>query len=233
MPKGPKKHFKGLRRASPTLAKRFDPGTPIAKIDTRPMAILAVIIVTVATLMVRVPQHAVVVEFWPDEGSHPFTAESYDRSALSSEIVNRLTLSFIGEILWNGHPITSRELVTLLQEVQSADTQSIVEFEPDANASYEFSAKVLWILRASGAQFRIAGMEKYCQFDNGDNGFASSGQVSSLNLAHSIAILDPEGLNAWRDREPCEPLQASHRPPPAGLPPCHPSWRSPPPRSSP
>lgn len=78
---------------------------------------------------------------------------------------NRLVLAQSGALLWNGRAISEPELVGLLAAVRAMRTQPQVEFEPEANARYEASTRVLNIVKASGiSRFGFAGNEKYRAF---------------------------------------------------------------------
>ena len=69
------------------------------------------------------------------------------------------------EILWNGTPINQGELVSNLQTSMSYAIEPELQFEPEANASYDLSAKVLNIIKASGVtKFGFVGNEKYRVF---------------------------------------------------------------------
>ncbi len=202
------------RRAWARLRRRerFDHGEPIAKIDMRPMVIIATCLAAFTAILPKGPTHAVVIELWDGNGAHPLIAGSGDRRFETSAVVTRLALSSVGEILWNDEPVDQRQLITLLVETQESTPQTIVEFEPDPFASYDFSAKVLQILVSSGAPFRITGMEKYCEFRS--SRFAQRGSASSLGIALSLTPLpSDEQLRELTQRfQGCEPRAVDHRP---------------------
>jgi len=80
-------------------------------------------------------------------------------------IVNKIVLTPQGEILWNATPINDGELVRNLQQTLNFSVEPELQFEPEANASYDLSAKVLNIIKGSGVtKFGFVGNEKYRSF---------------------------------------------------------------------
>jgi len=80
-------------------------------------------------------------------------------------IKNKLVLTQEGQILWNARPVNQSELVSLLQETTTFAVEPELQFEPEALASYDISARVLNVIKASGVtKFGFVGNEKYRQF---------------------------------------------------------------------
>lgn len=75
---------------------------------------------------------------------------------------NKVVLTTDNQVLWNGNPINNGQLVTLLQESMKLPTEPELQFEPEANASYDLSARVLNIIKGSGVtKFGFVGNERY------------------------------------------------------------------------
>ncbi|MEM6826607.1 MAG: biopolymer transporter ExbD [Pseudomonadota bacterium] len=80
-------------------------------------------------------------------------------------IKNKLVITQEDQLLWNAEPITPGQLVTNLQESTRMSVEPELQFEPDQFASYDRSAKVLQIIKASGiTKFGFVGNEKYRVF---------------------------------------------------------------------
>ena len=80
-------------------------------------------------------------------------------------VKNKIVLTPANEILWNGTPITDNTLVANLQTSLSYAVEPELQFEPEATASYELSAKVLNIIKGSGVtKFGFVGNDKYRVF---------------------------------------------------------------------
>ena len=80
-------------------------------------------------------------------------------------VKNKLILTQGEQILWNGETINQGQLVTLLQETTTFAVEPELQFEPEALASYDLTAKVLQIIKTSGVtKFGFVGNEKYRAF---------------------------------------------------------------------
>jgi biopolymer transport protein ExbD len=110
----------------------------------------------------------------------PVPPDSRDRAAA---LKNKIALTARNQILWNGVPINQEMLVANLQITQRFAVVPELEFEPEAEASYEFSAKVLNIIStAHVTELRFVGNEKYCSFDTDErrgHGACIADQISA------------------------------------------------------
>lgn len=80
-------------------------------------------------------------------------------------IKNKLVLTAQDAVLWNGNQISEGELVTILQQTTTMAVEPELQFEPEALASYDVSARVLQIIKASGVtKFGFVGNDKYREF---------------------------------------------------------------------
>ena len=83
-------------------------------------------------------------------------------------VKNKIVLTGADQILWNGQPITDNQLVANLQQTLTFAVEPELQFEPEPNASYDLSAQVLNIIKASGVtKFGFVGNEKYRVFGTG------------------------------------------------------------------
>ena len=68
-------------------------------------------------------------------------------------------------ILWNGTAINESELVANLNTSKTFAVEPELQFEPDQQASYDLSIRVLNLIKASGVtKFGFVGNEKYREF---------------------------------------------------------------------
>lgn len=80
-------------------------------------------------------------------------------------VINKVVLTPQNLILWNGNPVNRGGLVYQLQETLRYPVEPELQFEPEAQASYQLSADVLNIIKASGVtKFGFVGNERYRQF---------------------------------------------------------------------
>lgn len=80
-------------------------------------------------------------------------------------IKNKLVLTQDGQILWNANPVNQQGLVDLLSETTTFAVEPELQFEPEPLASYDLTARVLNVIKASGVtKFGFVGNEKYREF---------------------------------------------------------------------
>jgi biopolymer transport protein ExbD len=80
-------------------------------------------------------------------------------------IKNKIVLTVQDQILWNGTAVTEGEMVTILADTTRIVPEPELQFEPEALASYEISARVLNDIKASGVtKFGFVGNDKYRDF---------------------------------------------------------------------
>ena len=80
-------------------------------------------------------------------------------------VKNKLILNAANQILWNGNAINESQLLSLLNQSKAMNPEPELQFEPEARASYELSARVLNLIKASGVtKFGFVGNEQYRVF---------------------------------------------------------------------
>jgi biopolymer transport protein ExbD len=78
---------------------------------------------------------------------------------------NKVTISPDNRILWNGNAVQPGQLLSLLQQTLTYADEPELQYQPDPNASYELSAKVLNIIKGSGVhKFGFVGNEQFAEF---------------------------------------------------------------------
>lgn len=79
---------------------------------------------------------------------------------------NQLFITRENHILWNGQRVSLGQLARLLKKTSILSPEPELSFRPDAKASYDMSAKVLQIMKNSGAtKFGFVGNEAYSTSD--------------------------------------------------------------------
>ena len=133
-----------------------DDGSPMMEMNMTPLIDVLLVLLIVFIMSIPVATHSVDIDL---PTPSPPTDEIID------PIKNKIVLTPANEILWNGTPINQGELVSNLQTSMSYAIEPELQFEPEANASYDLSAKVLNIIKASGVtKFGFVGNEKYRVF---------------------------------------------------------------------
>ena len=134
-----------------------DDGQPMMEMNMTPLIDVLLVLLIVFIMSIPVATHSVDIDL---PTPSPPTEDIID------PIKNKIVLTPNNEILWNGEPITDSQLVGNLQQTLTFATEPELQFEPEPQASYDLSAKVLNIIKASGVtKFGFVGNEKYRVFE--------------------------------------------------------------------
>jgi len=135
-------------------------GEPMIDMNMTPLIDVLLVLLIMFIITIPVATHSVDIDL--PQGAPPPTDNMVD------PIKNKLVLTSTDQILWNGTPISQGQLVTNLQESLTFAVEPELQFEPEALASYDLSARVLNIIKGSGVtKFGFVGNEKYRQFGSG------------------------------------------------------------------
>ena len=138
-----------------------DDGSPMMEMNTTPLIDVMLVLLIMFIITIPVATHAVNIDL-PSPDPNPPPLDQID------PVVNKIVLSPEGEILWNGNAINQNELVRNLNVTLGMQPEPELQFEPDANASYDLSVKVLNVIKASGVtKFGFVGNDKYRSFGTG------------------------------------------------------------------
>ena len=141
------------------MAGGKEDGTPMMEMNMTPLIDVLLVLLIVFIMSIPVATHAVNIDL---PVAAPPTNEIID------PVRNKIVLTPNNEILWNGEAITPNQLVGNLQRTLAFSVEPELQFEPEANASYDLSAKVLNIIKMSGVtKFGFVGNEKYRVFGKG------------------------------------------------------------------
>lgn len=76
-------------------------------------------------------------------------------------VINKIVITSRDEILWNGVPVSLETLRVNLESTKSLPVEPQLQFVPDMQASYEFSSRVLNVIKDSNVtKFGFVGNEK-------------------------------------------------------------------------
>ena len=133
-----------------------DDGAPMMEMNMTPLIDVLLVLLIMFIITIPVATHSVDIDL-PVPSDVP--ADSVE------PVKNKLVLTADNQILWNGKAISDGQLVTLLQQSKAMQPEPELQFEPEARASYDLSAKVLNIIKASGVtKFGFVGNEQYRVF---------------------------------------------------------------------
>jgi biopolymer transport protein ExbD len=133
-----------------------DDGQPMMEMNTTPLIDVMLVLLIMFIITIPVATHSIDIDLpSPSETPPP----------LVDPVKNKIVLTPAGEILWNGEPIDQGGLVSNLQESLRLPVEPELQFEPEPLASYDLSAKVLNIIKATQVtKFGFVGNEKYRVF---------------------------------------------------------------------
>jgi biopolymer transport protein ExbD len=137
-----------------------DDGSPMMEMNMTPLIDVLLVLLIMFIITIPVATHSVDIDLpVPNPNDVPPPVDP---------IKNKIVLTPRNEILWNGTPISSGVLVANLETSKNMSVEPELQFEPEAQASYDLSAQVLNIIKVSGVtKFGFVGNEKYRIFDKG------------------------------------------------------------------
>lgn len=142
------------------FATRHEGVRPFGDINTTPL--IDVMLVLLVMLIFTIPPATQSVDIdLPQQGDPlPFP--------VPDPVRNKIVLTTDGRILWNGDTINQSQLQASLVATTRLRPEPELQFEPEPQASYDLSAKVLRSIKASGAtKFGFVGNERYRAFTGG------------------------------------------------------------------
>lgn len=139
------------------MAGGKDDGQPMMEMNMTPLIDVLLVLLIMFIITIPVATHAVNIDL-------PQPTPPTD-DIIIDPVKNKIVLTRDNKVLWNGDPINSGQLVSLLQETTTMNPEPELQFEPEPDASYDISARALNIIKASGVtKFGFVGNEKYRVF---------------------------------------------------------------------
>jgi len=136
-----------------------DDGSPMMEMNTTPLIDVMLVLLIMFIITIPVATHSVDIDL-PTPSNTP--TDNVD------PITNKIVLTPAGQILWNNQAISDNQLVANLQQTLTFAVEPELQFQPEGNASYDQSAKVLNIIKGSGVtKFGFVGNEQFRQFGKG------------------------------------------------------------------
>lgn len=131
------------------------PERPMSEMNTTPLIDVMLVLLIMFVITIPAATHSVDI----DVG----ISECLDCPL--DPVKNRVVIDGDDTVRWNDKPVTQSQLAALLQQTRALPVEPELQFEPDANASYNSSARTLATIEASGVtRFGFVGNERYRQF---------------------------------------------------------------------
>src|SRR5688500_3149380 len=134
-----------------------DDGAPMMEMNMTPLIDVLLVLLIMFIITIPVATHSIDIDLPVANPDPP--------PDMVDPIKNKIVLTPQNEILWNGEPISQGTLVANLRTSLRMPVEPELQFEPEPQASYDLSARVLTIIKASGVtKFGFVGNEKYRVF---------------------------------------------------------------------
>lgn len=134
---------------------------PLGEMNTTPLIDVMLVLLVMLIFTIPVATNSVDVDL-PVADEHGLMLEP-------DPLVNKISLTSDGAILWNGTETDPAGLRASLEAANALRPQPELQYEPEAAAGYDITAKVLNDIKASGAtKFGFVGNDRYRSFEKPD-----------------------------------------------------------------
>ena len=134
-----------------------DDGEPMMEMNTTPLIDVMLVLLIMFIITIPVATHAVSIDLPNPSAPPPDVIIKRDK--------NKVVIMPNNEILWNGTPMDQGQLLGALQATLNIKPEPELQFQPDPQAPYDTSVKVLNIIKGSGVTaFGFVGNEQYSEF---------------------------------------------------------------------
>ena len=135
-----------------------DDGSPMMEMNTTPLIDVMLVLLIMFIITIPVATHSVDIDLPvaqpPDTPPPPV-----------DPVKNKVVLTQDNKILWNDTQISDRTLLDNLKLSLTYPVEPELQFEPQENAAYDLSVKVLNVIKGSNVtKFGFVGNEKYAYF---------------------------------------------------------------------
>jgi biopolymer transport protein ExbD len=139
-----------------------DDGTPMMEMNTTPLIDVMLVLLIMFIITIPVATHSIDIDLPPPTPP--------DTPPPINPVKNKVSITPQGAVMWNTTAVSGGELRSLLGQTLTMNPEPELQFQPEPDASYDLSAKVLEIIKASKVtKFGFVGNELYSEFDKAPN----------------------------------------------------------------
>jgi len=130
---------------------------PMCEMNTTPLIDVLLVLLIVLMMSVPIATHSLDIPLPGKTPPGPIPE--------FNPIRNKVVLTAEGQILWNADTVSPGQLLAVLRQTKRYRVEPELQYEPEAAASYDLSARVLNIIKGSGVtRFGFVGNERYRTF---------------------------------------------------------------------
>lgn len=135
-----------------------DDGSPMMEMNTTPLIDVMLVLLIMFIITIPVATHSIDIDL-------PVASPPDTPPPPIDPVKNKVVLTRDNQILWNGSPISQQVLEQSLQATTRMKPEPELQFQPEPDASYELSAGVLQVIKASAVtKFGFVGNEQFATF---------------------------------------------------------------------
>jgi len=135
-----------------------DDGEPMMEMNTTPLIDVMLVLLIMFIITIPVATHAVNIDLPAPTPPNQVPPPKHDK--------NKVSVTPTGEITWNNQPLDQGGLLYQLQQTIKIKPEPELQFQPDPQAPYDTTAKVLNIIKGSGVSaFGFVGNEQFVGFN--------------------------------------------------------------------
>lgn len=128
-------------------------GQPMSQMNVTPFIDVLLVLIIMLIMVVPLATHSIDIPLPTGPGK------------FSVKPVNTVSIDQTDRLLWNGQKLNRQDLLNQLSSMAKQDAEAVLRFEPDAQASYDMSAKTIALIKDSRVRnFAFIGNERYREF---------------------------------------------------------------------
>ncbi|MEE4451720.1 biopolymer transporter ExbD [Novosphingobium resinovorum] len=133
-------------------------GEPMMEMNTTPLIDVMLCLLIMFIMSIPVATHSIDIDL-------PVASPPTPNQPIIDPVKNKIVLTQDSKIMWNGTQIDQSRLVQSLEATTRMDPEPELQFQPEPEASYELSAQVLQVIKASAVtKFGFVGNEQFATF---------------------------------------------------------------------
>ena len=135
-----------------------DDGSPMMEMNTTPLIDVMLVLLIMFIITIPVATHAVNIDLPAPTPPTNVPPPKHDK--------NKVSVTATGDITWNNQSVDPGGLLFQLQQTIKIVPEPELQFQPDPQAPYDTTAKVLNIIKGSGVSaFGFVGNEQFVSFN--------------------------------------------------------------------